>query len=98
MPDSLLSRFDLIFIIKDEKKEDADRKISERVVRNHRMADPAHEIFNQFHEEDNYMIEPLQRERESTGVYEKSGVFETGSKSDILSQSFLKKYINKCKK
>lgn len=38
MPDSLLSRFDLIFIIRDEKNSEKDQKIAERVCRNHRLA------------------------------------------------------------
>ena len=38
MQDSLLSRFDLIFIILDEKDTEKDKKIAERVCRNHRLA------------------------------------------------------------
>ena len=38
MPDSLLSRFDLVFIILDEKSAEKDKKIAERVTRNHRLA------------------------------------------------------------
>lgn len=37
LPDSLLSRFDLLFIILDEKKKDIDRKVAERVTKNHRF-------------------------------------------------------------
>lgn len=36
LPDSLLSRFDLLFIVLDEKREDLDRKVAERVTKNHR--------------------------------------------------------------
>lgn len=38
MPDSLLSRFDLIFIILDEREADQDRRIAERVCKNHRYS------------------------------------------------------------
>lgn len=38
MPDSLLSRFDLIFIILDEKDAETDKRIAERVCKNHRYA------------------------------------------------------------
>jgi DNA replication licensing factor MCM3 len=36
MPDSLLSRFDLLFVMFDEKDPDNDRKIAQRVIANHR--------------------------------------------------------------
>ncbi len=36
MPDSLLSRFDLLFVMLDEKDPDLDRKIAQRVIANHR--------------------------------------------------------------
>ena len=38
MPDSLLSRFDLIFIVLDEKSAERDKKVAERVCRNHMLA------------------------------------------------------------
>jgi DNA replicative helicase MCM subunit Mcm2 (Cdc46/Mcm family) len=37
MPDSLLSRFDLVFVIKDEESRARDGEIAERVLRNHMM-------------------------------------------------------------
>ena len=40
MPDSLLSRFDLLFVILDEKDPDNDRRIAERVIANHRYQAP----------------------------------------------------------
>jgi len=48
MPDSLLSRFDLIFIIRDEKNANKDKKIAERVCRNHRLAPKVNESYNRF--------------------------------------------------
>lgn len=48
MADSLLSRFDLIFIVCDERKADKDKRIAERVCRNHRLAPKINESFNQF--------------------------------------------------
>jgi DNA replication licensing factor MCM3 len=36
LADSLLSRFDLLFVMLDEKDPESDRKIAERVIMNHR--------------------------------------------------------------
>ena len=36
LPDSLLSRFDLLFIMLDEKDPELDRMVAERVITNHR--------------------------------------------------------------
>ena len=41
MPDSLLSRFDLLFVILDTSEPENDRKIADRVIRNHRYRDPS---------------------------------------------------------
>ncbi len=44
MQDSLLSRFDLIFIVLDEMDPDHDRRISEHVLRMHRYRNPGEQV------------------------------------------------------
>ena len=58
LPDSLLSRFDLVFIVLDHNDSELDRKIAERVCRNHRYINT--ESINQnnnLQEEDQFYIE-----------------------------------------
>lgn len=40
LQDSLLSRFDLLFIVLDQMDADSDRKVSEHVLRMHRYRAP----------------------------------------------------------
>lgn len=58
MPDSLLSRFDLIFLIIDEREADKDKKIAERVCKNHRYANV--ELLNENNVEEDYIIQPAE--------------------------------------
>ncbi len=37
LADSLLSRFDLLFVMLDNKDPESDRRIAERVITNHRF-------------------------------------------------------------
>ena len=58
LPDSLLSRFDLLFIMLDEKDPDADRKIAERVITNHRCQTDNNSLPAFNYQESDHIIEP----------------------------------------
>ena len=82
MPDSLLSRFDLIFIIFDDKNStEKDKKISERVTRNHRLAPNVSEAYNQYDEDDDFIIQPVESQRQDENTFEKSNVFKSDAKT-----------------
>lgn len=46
MQDSLLSRFDLIFVVLDEMDPEQDRRISEHVLRMHRYRNPGEQVIS----------------------------------------------------
>ncbi len=98
-PDSLLSRFDLIFLILDESNSELDRKIADRVIRNHMFPSDTPSLLNSF---DDKIIEPeitTENTSSTSQVYEKYNVLLHGSsKKDILTKSFLRKYIYYMKK
>lgn len=102
-PDSLLSRFDLCFIVLDEKDSEMDRKISERVINNHMFTVDAPHIFNT--DNTNSVIEPEIREpnennTNSNNIYEKYNSHLHGKgkeKKQILTRDFLRKYIHYAK-
>ena len=91
-PDSLLSRFDLCFIVLDEHSSELDRKISEKVIDNHMFTIDAAKFGD---DAEDKVIEPEIKleDNKKTTMYEK---FNPRSKSDnnnILTKEFLRKYI-----
>jgi len=100
LPDSLLSRFDFIFIVLDEKNSEIDRLIAERVTRNHRYITPGQEDnFALFDHTDDYIIEPEIHEKSDNEIFEKyNATIHDPNSGEILTQKFLKKYIYFAKK
>lgn len=98
LPDSLLSRFDCVFIVLDENSSEQDRKISDRVIKNHMFPAETISILTGF---DDKIIEPdihLDDFGENQ-VYEKFNQLLHGkNKNPILTKSFLKKYLFYAKK
>jgi DNA replication licensing factor MCM3 len=102
LPDTLLSRFDLLFVVLDHRDSAIDKKIAERVIRNHSYKDSSNPItFNMF--QDEYFIEPDIIEDgeliKETQVYEKNNPILYGNiDHDIVTTAFLKKFIAYAKK
>lgn len=111
LPDSLLSRFDLLFIVTDEPEDTGDRLVSEHVLRMHRYRAPGTEEGAPVREQGSQTLgiglEESQDVNRPTEVYEKfnqmlhAGVKPTGRGKDktveVLSIPFIKKYIQYAK-
>jgi len=99
LPDSLLSRFDLVFIVLDEESSELDRLIADRVVRNHMYPADTPTLLSVLDEKiieaDISNDNPNELTEE---IFEKHNPVLHGKiKKDILKKSFLKKYIQYAK-
>ncbi|KAF2089733.1 DNA replication licensing factor mcm3 [Saccharata proteae CBS 121410] len=112
LPDSLLSRFDLLFVVTDDIEDVRDRQVSEHVLRMHRYRQPGTEEGAPVREQGNQMLGVgLDEEADAnrpTEVYEKfnimlhAGVTVTVGRGsarrvEVLSIPFVKKYIQYAK-
>lgn len=112
LPDSLLSRFDLLFVMTDDIEDSKDRMVSEHVLRMHRYRQPGVEegapVREQLNQSLGVGLEESQDSNQPTEVYEKFNVMlhagianmnkDRGKKNlEILSIPFIKKYIQYAK-
>lgn len=90
-PESLLSRFDLIFIILDSTTPDLDRKVAEHVLKMHRYFDAVSE---QRGDDEVNVLALVDAEREKVGdapVFQESELYAS---KHLYTNKFIKKYIS----
>jgi len=104
LPDSLLSRFDLLFVVLDEKDPCQDAKVADRVILNHTYR--SEEELKGGDEKTNVLKKGMDDfvleqglETEDTKVSVPFSKIMVGEKeTQIVNKFFLKKYIAYCKK
>lgn len=96
--DTLLSRFDLIFIVLDEKDAQKDRLIAERVTANHRFS--GNVLSNQTFSDLTGVVEAelVNKEKEYAKPFEQyNALLHLNKRTDYLRQEFIKKYLSYAK-
>ena len=111
LPDSLLSRFDLLFVVTDDIDDARDRQISEHVLRMHQYRAPGTEDGAPLREQANQTLSVGQQEEQTsnqtTQIYERFNpilhagmVASSGERNrqiTPISMPFIKKYIQYAK-
>jgi len=98
LPDSLLSRFDLLFVMLDEKESEQDRRIAQRVITNHRFMNASDAPSVNYYNSDVVIERELNIENKQDGkgttVFEKDLATGARQGTKLVTRDFLKKYIS----
>ena len=89
LPDSLLSRFDLLFIVRDEMDPEKDRDIASHVLEMHRYVRPGHENIPETVGMEEDMEERIDLHQQFVKGYDGKN-----KKTPILTTHYLQKYID----
>lgn len=100
LPDSLLSRFDLLFIVLDQLDPVLDRRLSEHVIRSHQYRRPGSTMEPEPLDQSASLLTDFSAEApKETAVWQRGGRGSerstgSGSAGDVLTKDFLRKYIH----
>ena len=100
LPDSLLSRFDLLFVVLDQIDPDTDRRIATHVIKAHQYRPPNGELaYNEYDEDDESSDDEINNSKKSNSIWQKSRYdgYSTSPQREILQTDFLRKYLHYAK-